>query len=178
VKKKIRKFIAGLLESILIVILVFIVLNIFLGELLIVTGDSMLPTLHDGEQLVGEKLSINFTPPKKGEIVIFQSPLENSLIIKRIVAIPGDTVKIENGKLYINGILSKELYRDSFAVKPGEKIQEGTEYTVPEEHYAVMGDNKDHSYDSRDWGFLPAENIKSRAILVYYPIKNARLIKK
>ena len=177
-KKKIQKFITGLLESVLTVILAFIVLNIFLGELLIVTGDSMLPTLHDGEQLIGEKLSINFAPPKKGEIVIFQSPLEDSLIIKRIIAIPGDKVKIEGERMYINGVLPEEPYVDDHAVESGAKIQEGTEYTVPEKHYVVMGDNRDHSYDSREWGFLPAENIKSRAILVYYPIKNARLIKR
>ncbi len=169
---------ANLLESVLILILIFIGLNIFLGQLLVITGDSMAPTLEDREQIIGEKASINFKDIDRGEIIIFDHPEEEGLIIKRVIALPGETIKIEGGSVHIDGTPLHEPYLKIDRTSGGPKLKESVEHIVPNNSYVVMGDNRDNSLDSRYWGFLPMENIRARALLVYYPIENFRRVNK
>ncbi len=173
-----KKFVVDSLQVIIIGIVLFVLTNIFLGELLLVTGDSMHPFLKDNEQIIGEKISLNFKEPKRGEIMIFRHPYENILIIKRIIGLPEEKVRIENNQIFINGEILGEPYLENVDTLPGEAIAEGKEYTIPENHYLLLGDNRNESMDGRTWGFLPKENITSRALLVYYPFGNFRLIRK
>jgi len=176
-RKKIQKFIVDSLEILLIGSVLFFIINVFLGQLLLISGDSMSPALKNGEQLIGEKISLNFTPLERKEIVIFQHPKKRILVIKRIIGLPKEKIKIENDKVYINGETLEEPYVENRPTKGNKALQEGVEYTIPDNHYLLLGDNRPNSIDSRVWGFLNLDKISSRALFVYYPINRIRLIK-
>lgn len=138
----------------------------------------MHPTLKDQEQILGEKLSLNFIEPKRGEIFIFRHPTENILLIKRLIALPKERILIKEGELFINGNILKEEYLENSYTGAGKYIQEGQELIVPENHYLFMGDNRGQSLDGREWGFVSKEDVESRAFLVYFPKENFRRVNK
>jgi len=176
-KTAIKSFFADSIQLIILGAILYVITSIFLGQLLIVTGDSMYPTLKNDEQIIGEKISLNFKDPERGEIVIFKHPKQNILIIKRIVGIPGETIELVDGKIYIDNKLLEEPYLTNQNTKPGKYIKENIEYKIPENSYLLLGDNRLESADGREWGFLPRENITARAFIVYYPAKSFRIIR-
>lgn len=131
-----------------------------------VPSGSMISTINVGDKVIGFRLSYLFSDPKRGDIVMFNAPdKEKTIYIKRIIGLPGDTIKIENNKLYING----ELYEEKY-VKNGWSAMTGTfTYEVPKGEYFMMGDNRDHSNDSRAWGTVKKDEIIAKAIFRYYP---------
>ncbi|NEP05840.1 MULTISPECIES: signal peptidase I [Okeania] len=149
-----------------------LLVRILIAEPRYIPSDSMIPTLEVGDRLVVEKVSYYFHPPVRGDIIVFQPPQQlqrygyakNQAFIKRVIGLPGDTIKIENGLVYINDQPLTENY-----------IAEPPEYTlpisikVPENQYFVMGDNRNNSNDSHVWGFLPKKNIIGRAIIRFWP---------
>ncbi|MBD3366227.1 signal peptidase I [candidate division WWE3 bacterium] len=175
--KILKRFIINSLQITLILAAVIAVTNFFLGELLIVTGSSMYPTLKDQEQIIGEKVSLDFEPPQRNEIVIAKNHNKGILVIKRVIGLPGETIKIQEGNVYINNEKLAEPYTKGQKTKAGQALEEGKSYEIPENSYVLLGDNRKESIDSRKWGFMPLEDITSRAILVYYPVKNFRFIK-
>jgi len=127
-----------------------------------------------------KKLFLNFRLPKRGEVVIFRDS-EGKMLIKRCMALPGDVIHMKNKTLYINGKKLVEpyvVYKDPRVLpyKYGPRDNFG-EVKVPEGKIFVMGDNRDYSYDSRFFGFLPVERLRGRALLVYWPINRWRIIK-
>jgi len=176
-KTALKSFFTDSIQLIILGAVLYVITNIFLGQLLVVTGDSMYPTLEDEEQIIGERISLNFEEPKRGEIVIFKHPTVNILLIKRIIGLPGETVKISNGKVYINNKILEEPYLKNQNTKPGEYVKENTEYEIAENSYFLLGDNRGESADGRKWGFLPRESITASALLVYSPVKNFRIIR-
>ncbi len=176
-KTALKSFFTESVQLITLGVVLYIITNIFLGQLLVVTGNSMYPALNDEEQIIGEKISLNFEEPKRGEIVIFEHPNQNILIIKRVVGLPKETVKIKGGKVYINNEILREPYLKDQDTKQGEYIKENVEYRIPENSYFLLGDNRGESADGRKWGFLTRKNITSRAFLVYNPLKNFRIIR-
>jgi len=138
----------------------------------------MKPTLLDQEQILGEKLSLNLMEPKRGEIFIFKHPQNGKLLIKRLIALPNEKLTIKEGKVYIDRKLLTENYLEDVYTNAGKYIMEDTEVIVPEGQYLFMGDNREQSLDGRDWGFVHKENIESRALLVYFPVSNFRLVNK
>ena len=167
-----------LIEYTLIGTAIFFFTYIFAGQLLRVTGDSMVPTFHDGEQIIAEKISVKLEDPKRGEIIIFKHPTNpGKLIIKRLIALPGETVKISQGTLYINGEKFNEPYLSpQTATTGGQIIQENTEFKVPADSYVLMGDNRNASTDSREWGPIKKDLIVGKGFIVYYPINKMRII--
>lgn len=155
--------------------IVFVVF-IFVGQLLEVSGASMVPNFHDKEQLIVEKISIKFNPPKRGEVLIFKYPITKShLVIKRVVGVPNDTVLFSQGMLYINGEKFNEPYLVSGTpTYEGAKLRDGIDYKIPENEYLMLGDNRAQSTDSRTWGFLSSNLIVGRVFVVYYPFKDFR----
>lgn len=131
-----------------------------------VPSGSMISTINVGDKVIGFRLSYLFSDPKRGDIIIFNAPdKEKTIYIKRIIGLPGDTIKIENNKLYING----ELYEEDY-IKNGWNNMTGTfTYEVPKGEYFVMGDNRDHSNDSRAWGSVKKDEIIAKALFRYYP---------
>lgn len=167
-----------LLEISIIGVTIFVLIYIFVGQLLEVTGDSMEPNLHNGEQIIAEKISMKFKPLSRGEIVIFRHPDNNErLLVKRVIGLPGETIKIANGDVYINGKLLNEPYILEQDSSEGRKdLVEEVEYQIPKNSYILLGDNRRESSDSRTFGPVREELILGRVLLVYYPLGHIRLV--
>ncbi len=136
-----------------------------------VSGLSMFPNFHDGDYIVTNKISYKFDPPKRFDIVVFKNPRDKSQdFIKRIIGLPGDRFKISNDGIVLNGSALQEPYLQSdIKTDPGSTIKENEEVTVPPDQYLVLGDNRTHSSDSRDWGFITKEEIIGKVFLRYWP---------
>lgn len=154
-----------LLESILPAVLIAILLNLFVVQPTKVRGESMEPTLHTNEYLLVEKVSYRLHTPRRGDVVVFKYPRdEEENFIKRVIAVPGETVEIVSGRVYINGQSITEPYllqlpRESM---PPTKIPEGKLF--------VLGDNRLNSNDSRAFGMVTMEEVVGRAWLRYWPL--------
>ena len=138
-----------------------------------------LSTFQFDDQDWTQKISYRFQEPQRGEIVVFESPVNNNFdYIKRIVALPGETVGIENGQIFINGQKLEESYLpvDLFT-REGLVFDDGQTLTLGADQYLVMGDNRPHSSDSRDWGPVPRQNIVGKAWLRYWPLSKFETIK-
>ncbi|MBB5336495.1 signal peptidase I [Pectinatus brassicae] len=153
--------------SIVIAIALALFIRHFIVELYLVDGPSMRPTLQNHERLVVNKFIYRFRTPKRGEILIFQYPKDHSRdFIKRVIALPGDTIQIQDGHVFVNG----KLQNEPFILNKTNGDYPLT--TIPEGHIFVMGDNRNNSEDSRfpDVGFVPFNLIKGKAVLVFWPL--------
>lgn len=159
------------IKSILLAVLLALLIRSFVVEVFMVQGLSMEPTLHDRERLIVSKLQYNLREPKRGEIVVFKAT-ERRDFIKRIIAVAGDEVLIDETGVHVNGELLEEPYINVHSYDPY-----GPE-TVPAGAVFVMGDNRNNSMDSRHpaVGFVTMEKIKGKAILVFWPLKQMRVI--
>ena len=162
-------FFRDLLRFALIALLIILPIRIFVAQPFIVNGASMTPVFQNGDYLIVDQISYQFQKPERGEVIVFQYPNDPSLFyIKRIIGLPGETVKLNDGRVTIvndihpNGLILTEPYLD------GTMETEGT-YTLGEGEYFVLGDNRDHSSDSRKWGPLEEQYIQGRPALRLYP---------
>lgn len=144
-------------------IVAFLVSNFVILNARVPTG-SMISTIQEGDKIIGFRLAYTFSEPKRGDIVMFNSPIEDKIYIKRIIGLPGDQITITDNQVYINGERYEEDYVDSW-----EKSFGTTVYDVPEGEYFMMGDNRDGSNDSRSWGTVKRKEILAKAIFRYYP---------
>ncbi|MBI2036687.1 signal peptidase I [Candidatus Microgenomates bacterium] len=185
--KKLLAIFFDIVETLVVAASVFVVVYVFLLQPHQVVGSSMFPNFHDKEYILTDKISYCFALPKRGEIVVFKSPEDSEKdFIKRVIALPNETIKIEHGKVFVNGTALPEDYLDpDIITPPGKFLNEGTEVKVPANSYAVFGDNRLNSSDSRTWGFIEASracgffgtsSIIGKAILVYWPPKQAKLV--
>ncbi len=148
-----------------------LLIRAFVAEPRYIPSDSMLPTLEVGDRLVVEKISYHFRPPATGEIIVFDPPQQlqiqgyakNQAFIKRVIGTPGQTVQVQNGKVYLNGTPLKENYIAEPPAYNMESVQ------VPEDQLFVMGDNRNNSNDSHVWGFLPKQNVIGHACFRFWP---------
>jgi signal peptidase I len=164
-------FVIDFLQTIVVSLSIFALVYLFLFQPHQVDGRSMDPTLDNGQYLLTDKVSYRFTDPKAGDIVVFHSPHDATIdFIKRIVATPGDTVMIKGGYMHKNGVKLDEFYlNDPGEVAQGKFLREGLEVEVPPGQYLVMGDNRLHSSDSREWGFITPSMIVGKAFFRYWP---------
>lgn len=165
-------FLFDFLETGVVALSIFVVAYLFLVQPHEIKGNSMEPNFHNNEYILTDKISYRFSEPKRGDVIIFKAPKNPDIdYIKRIIALPGERVKIQNGLVYIDGKLLKEPYlKDTTNLFPGSFMREGIDITVPPEEYFAMGDNRSHSSDSREFGPIPARLIIGRALLRYWPI--------
>lgn len=154
----------------LIALIIVIPIRTFIAQPFIVSGASMENTFHTGEYLIVDQLSYELHKPKRGEVIVFRYPKDPSkFFIKRVIALPGETIIIEGSTVrisnpeYPNGFILDEPYIKS--------MENGTELTevLGEREYFVMGDNRDQSSDSRYWGVLQEERIIGRAFVRLFP---------
>ena len=153
--------------SIVVAVALAMFIRTFIVELYVVDGPSMRPTLESEERLVVNKFIYRLRAPEKGEVLVFQYPRDPSRdFIKRVIATPGDTVEIHEGRVLVNDQL---LTEDYILEKTRSEYPKST---VPERRVFVMGDNRNNSEDSRfaDVGFVPYDLIKGKAMLVFWPI--------
>ena len=145
----------------------------FLFQPFVVEGSSMEPNYHNGEYLFIEKVSYRLHEPKRGDVVVFKYPNSpNVNYIKRIIGLPGETVRIENGLVTVDGKALSEPYlaKDTKTYVHGNS--NGTfEITIPDNKYLVLGDNREHSSDSRDGWLLPDSFIVGRSAITIYSQK-------
>lgn len=135
-----------------------------------IEGSSMEPTLQEGQYLIVNRLSYFLDEPERGDIIVLHFPNDRSRdFIKRIIGLPGDTVAISNGEVRVNGALIDEPYIKD----PSPNNQT---WTVPEDSFFVMGDNRRNSSDSRSWSSLPEDDIIGKAWVVYWPPKDWQMI--
>ena len=132
-----------------------------------VTGPSMTPTLLDGHFLFVNKLNYVLEDPDRGDIIVFWPPYESEdRLIKRIIGVAGDEIEVQDGQVFVNGLILDEPYISSPPSYSGE-------WTVPEGSFFVLGDNRNSSYDGHNWtSFLPRDNIIGKAAVIYWPIPN------
>jgi len=178
--KGIGAFFVDTIQTILLAASVFLVIYIFLFRPFQVSGDSMDPTFKNKEYILTNLIVMRFEDPKPGDVIVFKSPTdENKDFIKRIMGVPGDTIRIEGGGVYINGqkIDESKYLSNSVYTTGGAFLQEGEEITVPEGMYFVMGDNRPYSSDSREWGLLKKADIIGKSYFVYWPISEFRVVK-
>lgn len=161
------------IEAIVFALAIFVVVYLFLFQPNQVKGSSMYPTFKDGEYILTDKISFRMGTPKRGDVVVFKSPKNADIdFIKRIIGLPGDTVKISGGKVYLNDqLLDESQYLDeSVYTGPEAFLSEGQTIAVPDGRYFVLGDNRPHSSDSRDFGPVTTEEMIGKVFFRYFPI--------
>ena len=149
----------------------------YVGQKTLVDGSSMSPTLEDGDVLIVDKLSYRFREPERFDIVVFRYLYkENSYYIKRIIGLPGETVQIKDGQIYIDGKLLEEDFGNALMTNPGRANQP---ITLGSDEYFVLGDNRNVSSDSRDPSVanVAAEQIVGRAFVCISPWEHVGFLK-
>jgi signal peptidase I len=156
------RFALDMLETVILAVVLFVVINAVSARVR-VDGFSMRPTLEDGEFVLVSKLSYVWSDVERGDIVVFHFPLNpDEELIKRVIGLPGDRVKVQDGQVFVNEQMLNEPYIAQTPYYSGE-------WTVEDGFLFVLGDNRNNSNDSKDWGFLPAENVVGKAVLIYWP---------
>jgi signal peptidase I len=165
------------LETIALAFIIFVLIDTFVMQPHIVKGNSMLPDFHTKERIFTESVSYRFYPPKRGDVVVFKYPYapENEYI-KRIVGLPGEEIRLNDGEVTIfnsqnpQGLLIKEPYLKNGTKTLGKKfLADNTTYKIPNDTYFVLGDNREESSDSREWGTVPKNNLVGRVFIRYWP---------
>lgn len=142
----------------------------FVAEARYIPSGSMLPTLQVNDRLIVDKLGYHFKNPERGDIVVFSPTQElqkqnfHDAFIKRVIGLPGEKIEVKNGKVFVNDKPITESY-----VTDAPQYQYGP-VTVPEGSYLVLGDNRNNSYDSHYWGFVPRDKIIGRAVVRFWPM--------
>lgn len=128
-------------------------------------------SLVNNEYVLVNKMAYLFHPPERGDVIVFRFPQDTTKdLIKRVIGLPGDVINITINTITVDGVLLKEPYVQTPFNPAGEQVK------VPQNDYFVMGDNRQYSYDSRDWGFVPKDYIIGKAVLVYWPFSSWQFI--
>jgi signal peptidase I len=159
-----------IVETIALTLIIFLVIR-FAIQSYRVEGVSMQPGLHDNEYVLVNKIAYLFHAPERGDVIVFHFPLDTSKdFIQRVIGLPGDTITVDSTSVRVDGVLLNEPYISERANPQGQR------WTVPLNSYFVMGDNRPASDDSRDWGYVPRDDIVGKAVIVYWPLGNWELI--
>ena len=143
----------------------------------------MEPNFHDGEYILTDKITYRFSQPKRGDIIVFRAPKDRDLdYIKRIIGLPGETIRIFNGKIYISRgkgsteTILKEPYQILSTIESGTLLTDKKSLTLDNQSYFVLGDNRNQSYDSREWGPVLKKDIIGKAWIRYWPLSRLSFI--
>lgn len=171
-------YLIDFIETLVVFGAIFALIYLFVAQFHKVSGNSMFPTMHDGDYLITEKISYKLNQPKRGDIVVLQNPKDESQdFIKRIIALPGDTIKIENNRVFVNGGTQPETYLPpNTLTRSGNFLREATTVSMDPNQYFVIGDNRNHSSDSREWGPITKDEIVGKAFFRYWPPQSIGLL--
>lgn len=179
------RYLYEIIKTIVIVIIMYLLIRTFIFQPFEVDGSSMEPTLHNNEFLLVQKVTSYFKDIQRGDVIVFRYPNDPKVsYVKRIVGLPGDKVAISQGKVTIyNSQTPNGLVLDENYLVQGQQTRVNNDYsehdwTVGANEYFVMGDNRDHSDDSRSWNFVPKSNIIGQVWLTVYPIKDFGTVEK
>jgi len=173
--RKAGAFLLDILQVFVFAVAIFLFVYLLILQPHKIKGDSMQPNFPDGEYLLTDKVSYRFGEPERGDIIVFEPPnSDGDEFIKRIIALPGESVSIASGRVLINSSVLNEPYISaSVNTVSGAFLNDNKQVIVPQDHYFVMGDNRPHSSDSRIWGFVPVDNITGKAWVIYWPPSEA-----
>ncbi len=162
------RLVREVIETIILTVLMFLVIR-FAVQNFNIEGTSMEPSLHNQELILVDKWTYLFRPPARGDVIVFIAPPTPSQdYIKRIIAVPGDTITVQSTTVIVDGVTLNESYVDP--KNQGNTYGPIINRHVPPNEYFVLGDNRALSYDSRAWGFVPRKDIIGRAAFVYWPL--------
>lgn len=178
-------------KALLIAAVIVMLIRWFFFTPTVVSGSSMEPNFSTEERIIVNKIVYSYKEPERGEVIVFHAPEERDYI-KRVIAVPGDSIMVRQDQVYVNGELIEELYIQE---QVDEAREQGTSYNrfknfkvtelgiepaiVPAGHYFVMGDNRSYSRDSRDAsiGFVPSDQIVGRAEFIFWPVGDIRWVR-
>lgn len=155
-------------------------IRVFVIQAYKIPSGSMIPTFQVKDHLFVSKFNYWSKLPKRGDIVVFKFPEDPKKdFVKRVIGVEGDTVQIVNKQVFVSGNKMDEPYKihDDPILIPGEPRDNLRLIMVPKGCFFAMGDNRDKSYDSRFWGFVPGENLKGKALVIYWPLNRIRLVR-
>jgi len=173
-KSKFRKGVEGfwdLIKFAILALIIVIPIRMFIAQPFIVSGESMVPSFQDGEYLIVDELSYIIGSPKRGEVIVFRYPNDTKrFFIKRIIGMPNEEIKINNGKITI---INKENPDGFMLDEPyiSESFDTTVSFQTKDNEYFVLGDNRNRSSDSRVWGTLPSKLIIGLAFIRLLPVK-------
>lgn len=170
-------FIFDIVKIVVISLAIIVPIRTFIVQPFTVWGDSMTPNYESGDYLFINEISYRFSEPERGDVVILKPPHDSSrFFIKRIVGLPGESLKIEDGKVFVGegAVISGEL-RESYLL---ERTPGSVDITLDDDHYFVMGDNRNASSDSRTWGALERDRIIGKAWIRAWPFKKFEIVKR
>lgn len=160
------------IETILWALVIALILRTFVVQAFWIPSRSMVPTLQVSDRVLVAKFWYHFQEPERGQIFVFKYPVDDKRdFVKRIIGLPGETIEIRDGFVFIDNKPLSEDYvvnRDTYSMEP---------LKIPPDHYFAMGDNRPNSADSRFWGFVPEENIRGPVFLRYWPLNRIGLVK-
>jgi signal peptidase I len=166
----VKAFLSELLQTILISVLLYLGINAITTRISVLSI-SMQPTLYEKDRVLVNRIVYKFETPRRGDVVVFKAPPDpnGEPFIKRLIGLPGETVRISGGQVYINDEPLKEPY-----IKAAPRYS-GV-WKVPEDSIFVLGDNRNSSFDSHQWGVVPMKDILGRAEFVYAPFTHWQLL--
>ena len=171
-----KSFFRDTLEIVFLALALYLVIQ-YAVQTVHVLGSSMYATLSNNDLLVASKISYKLHSPQRGDIVIFKPPDPDVRdFIKRVIAVPGDRLRIDHGTVYINGEILREPYLPEKWTYSNSWPATGQDYVLPPDHYFVMGDNRNHSSDSRVFGPIDASSILGKAEIRIWPLNEFGLL--
>lgn len=163
------RFFADILETLILSVVLFVGIN-YITARIRVDGSSMEPTLHSGQLVLVNRLAYKLGQPTHGDIIIFYFPRDpDQEYIKRLIGLPGDHISIQDSRVTVNGIQLDEPYIAAAPLYNGN-------WDVPENQYFVLGDNRNNSSDSHQWGMVPVAFVIGKAMAVYWPPSDWALV--
>jgi signal peptidase I len=151
-----------------------LVIVVYLYQPVRVEGVSMLPRIEDQERIFVNKFIYRFKPIERGDVIVFSYPLDpQRFFIKRVIGLPGETVQIRAGRVFIN---SQEL-KESYIPKKFQTPENDPPVAIGADHFYVLGDHRSSSNDSRFWGQVPRQNIYGKAVLCYWPLEKLSFVR-
>jgi len=178
--RKIYSFLVDTVQTLLLAAAVFLIIYAFLFRPFEVNGESMFPNFHNKEYILTNIITLHFSNPKLGDVIVFKAPNDPEKdYIKRVIGVAGDRIIIKDADVYLNGVkLSESAYlEESVKTYAGSFLRDQQEITVPQDQYFVLGDNRSNSSDSREWGFVSVKSIIGKSFFAYWPPKDVGIVK-
>tara|TARA_B100001179_G_scaffold232730_1_gene226841 strand:- start:5363 stop:5956 length:594 start_codon:yes stop_codon:yes gene_type:complete len=167
-KSFVREFLE-LVRFVIIVLAIVIPIRIFIAQPFVVNGESMLPTFENGDYLIIDEISYRFNDPERGDIIVFRFPEKHTrFLVKRVIGLPGETVKLQNEDVTIITAEGATIQLEEDYVNGA--FSDNGSWKLGEDDYFVLGDNRTNSSDSRSWGLLDRDLIIGRTLIRLYPL--------